>query len=73
MLSGRSTVVVALSDTNVEIVLALSRKRLGLADDGTTTALCHGSVRVPADVPVSDWPGVQAQGEISEYQLLVTQ
>eukprot|EP00971_Amphidinium_carterae_P002684 53273-Amphidinium_carterae.1 len=55
----------------VEHVLINCRRRLGLADDGSTMELMHGSERVPDDVRVGDWPGVQPRGEISEYQLLL--
>eukprot|EP00971_Amphidinium_carterae_P337570 6474444-Amphidinium_carterae.1 len=76
MLSGRSTVVVAGDDEDVEDVLILCRWRLGRADDGTTMDLWHGSgEKVPDDEYriqyVEDFPGVQPLGEISEYQLLV--
>eukprot|EP00971_Amphidinium_carterae_P350010 6491342-Amphidinium_carterae.2 len=72
MLSGRSTVVLALGSCCVRSVLARRRNRLGLSGDGTTTELWRGSERVPDDgTDVEDWPGIQPPGEISEYQLLV--
>eukprot|EP00971_Amphidinium_carterae_P125011 2476677-Amphidinium_carterae.1 len=73
MLSGRSTVVAALSHCywKVDLVLAETRSKLGLADDGSTLELWHGTDRVPADTWVRDWPGIQPAGEISEYQVLV--
>eukprot|EP00971_Amphidinium_carterae_P066063 1308633-Amphidinium_carterae.1 len=72
MLSGRSTVVAAWSHLSVKNVLAVCRRRLGLADDGGTMELWHGSERVPDDdTEVEDWPGVQPGGTISEYQLLL--
>eukprot|EP00971_Amphidinium_carterae_P139929 2772191-Amphidinium_carterae.1 len=71
MLSGRSTVVAARGVEAPEIVLAACRRRFGLADDGTTMELWHGSERVPADESVSDWPGIQPDSGISEYQLVV--
>eukprot|EP00971_Amphidinium_carterae_P091099 1803219-Amphidinium_carterae.1 len=60
MLSGRSTVVAAFMNRNVEYVLGVCRQRLGLAHDGATMELWHGSgERVPDDPPteVRDWPG----------------
>eukprot|EP00971_Amphidinium_carterae_P178987 3550032-Amphidinium_carterae.1 len=73
MLSGRSTVVVTWRNRTVKGVLYTFRKRLGLPDDGSTMELWHGSGRVPADgTYVPNWPGIQPQGEISEYQLVVT-
>eukprot|EP00971_Amphidinium_carterae_P087827 1737740-Amphidinium_carterae.1 len=66
MLSGRSTVVAADEEWNEESVLYVCRERLGLADDGATLELCHGSDWVPADgTEVQDWPGIQPKGEIS--------
>eukprot|EP00971_Amphidinium_carterae_P119864 2374055-Amphidinium_carterae.1 len=49
MLSGRSTVVAASGYTNVGSVLDVCRERLGLADNGATLELCHGSNWVPVD------------------------
>eukprot|EP00971_Amphidinium_carterae_P301780 5995646-Amphidinium_carterae.1 len=73
MLSGRSTVVAVLPVWDIKIVLYECRRRLGLAEDGTTMELWHCSGMVPNDnnTEVSDWPGVQPKGEISEYQLLI--
>eukprot|EP00971_Amphidinium_carterae_P324482 6448645-Amphidinium_carterae.1 len=71
MLSGRNTVVVTTGYAEVEDVLANCRRRLGLADDGSTMELWDGSDRVPADDVVQYWPGIKPKGEISEYQLLV--
>eukprot|EP00971_Amphidinium_carterae_P261661 5191067-Amphidinium_carterae.1 len=84
-LSGRSTMVAAGSYLEIadgvasyrynEVweVLRKCRNRLGLSDEGGTMELWHGSDRVPADgTQVTDWPGIQPLGEISEYQLLVT-
>eukprot|EP00971_Amphidinium_carterae_P349467 6491033-Amphidinium_carterae.1 len=74
MLSGRSTVVVAGGCGTVAGVLRACRRKLGLPDDGSTLELWHGSERVPDDdTEVRDWPGIQPKGEISEYQLVVTQ
>eukprot|EP00971_Amphidinium_carterae_P219090 4349302-Amphidinium_carterae.1 len=73
MLSGRSTIVAALSPWNVEYVLAVCRSRLGLADDGTTMELWHGADRVPEDESVRSFPGRKPTGEITEYQLILTQ
>eukprot|EP00971_Amphidinium_carterae_P245149 4867769-Amphidinium_carterae.1 len=72
-MSGRSTVVAALSNWGVKLVLMEGRRRLALADDGTTMELWHTSgERVPDDgTRVSNFPGVQPTGEITEYQLLV--
>eukprot|EP00971_Amphidinium_carterae_P154553 3065105-Amphidinium_carterae.1 len=70
MLSGRSTVVVANGHWQVDDVLDRCGNRLGLADEGATIELCHGSDKVP-DTEVYNFPGVQPLGEISEYQLLV--
>eukprot|EP00971_Amphidinium_carterae_P209355 4152818-Amphidinium_carterae.1 len=75
MLSGRSTVVAAEGNANVGSVLAESRRRLGLEEDGARMELWHGSgERVPDDrrTEVQDWPGIQPLGEISEYDLVVT-
>eukprot|EP00971_Amphidinium_carterae_P305741 6076190-Amphidinium_carterae.1 len=74
MLSGRSTVVAASPYSNVKLwnVLSFCRERLGLACDGTTMELWHGPERVPSDVRVRCWPGIQPTGEISEYQLVLT-
>eukprot|EP00971_Amphidinium_carterae_P014417 284685-Amphidinium_carterae.1 len=73
MLSGRSAVVIAAydHDVTVEYVLAVCRRRLGLARDGSTMELWHGSEKVPARTEIQNWPGVQPPGKISEYQLLV--
>eukprot|EP00971_Amphidinium_carterae_P063860 1264086-Amphidinium_carterae.1 len=72
MLSGRSTVLAAWNNRRVEYVLAECSKRLGLADDGTTMELWHGSGEVlPARALVQDLPGIQPKGEISEYQLVM--
>eukprot|EP00971_Amphidinium_carterae_P012621 248413-Amphidinium_carterae.1 len=72
MLSGTSTVVAARSYGNVRQVLKVCRERLGLADDGSTMELLHGQERVPHDrTEVSDWPGIQPTGQITEYQILV--
>eukprot|EP00971_Amphidinium_carterae_P241709 4799306-Amphidinium_carterae.1 len=74
MLSGRSTVVTATRGflhSNVEYVLRVCRTWFGLADDGSTMELWHGSDRVPDGSWVWDWPGIQPPGEISEYQLVV--
>eukprot|EP00971_Amphidinium_carterae_P043145 848664-Amphidinium_carterae.1 len=49
MLSGRSTVVVSRRSWNVEIVLDVCRKRLGLSDEGATMELWHASGMVSAD------------------------
>eukprot|EP00971_Amphidinium_carterae_P258517 5130989-Amphidinium_carterae.1 len=74
MLSGSSTVVVVSFYKRAEDVLAVCRRRLGLAVDGSALELCHGSERVPDDdTEVQDWPGIQPEGQISEYQLLVKQ
>eukprot|EP00971_Amphidinium_carterae_P052223 1027989-Amphidinium_carterae.1 len=48
ILSGRSTVVAAPSDESIEDVLDRCHERLGLADDGATLELWHGSETVPA-------------------------
>eukprot|EP00971_Amphidinium_carterae_P294251 5842367-Amphidinium_carterae.1 len=67
MLSGRSTVVAAKDDENVDYVLDQARERLGLPDDGARMELlrCSGE-RVPADgTEVEDWPGIQPKAEIS--------
>eukprot|EP00971_Amphidinium_carterae_P173143 3432959-Amphidinium_carterae.1 len=76
MLSGRSTVVAAGGFSRVEDVLEACRERLGLADnDGAIMELwdCSGE-RVPdKGTRVRDFPGVQPTGEISKYQLLLTQ
>eukprot|EP00971_Amphidinium_carterae_P092932 1839807-Amphidinium_carterae.2 len=71
MLSGRSAMMAAGSHGEVRDALARCRDRLGLADDGATMELWHGSDRVPDGAKVPDWPGVQPKGEVSEYQLLV--
>eukprot|EP00971_Amphidinium_carterae_P172503 3419170-Amphidinium_carterae.1 len=72
MLSGRSTVMAAEGDEDVESVLGFCCERLALADDGSTLELWHGQDIVPHDrtAPVRDWPGVQPKGSISEYQLV---
>eukprot|EP00971_Amphidinium_carterae_P178472 3540611-Amphidinium_carterae.1 len=72
MLSGRSTVVAAGGPWSVFVVLGECRERLGLPHDGARMELWHGSEKVPDDVVVSDCPGIQPPGEISEYQLVVT-
>eukprot|EP00971_Amphidinium_carterae_P195358 3876530-Amphidinium_carterae.1 len=73
MLSGRSTVVAAWPFCIVESVLAECRRKLNLAVDGSTMELWHCSgEKVPTDLTVvRDWPGVQPEGEISEYQLVM--
>eukprot|EP00971_Amphidinium_carterae_P063335 1253292-Amphidinium_carterae.1 len=71
MLSGRSTLVVANLDHDVELVLDMCRWRLCLAEDDSAMELWRLSEKVPGDVPVEDWPGLQPPGEISEYQLLL--
>eukprot|EP00971_Amphidinium_carterae_P105589 2090950-Amphidinium_carterae.1 len=71
MMSGRNTVVATLGYREVEDVLAVCRRRLGLADDGSTMELWHGPERVPDETWVRDCPGIQPEGKISEYQLLV--
>eukprot|EP00971_Amphidinium_carterae_P047107 927666-Amphidinium_carterae.1 len=72
MLSGRSTVVAApWAGWNEWAVVAVCRERLGLADDGSTMELWHGSEMVPAGAKVPYWPGVQPCGRISEYLLLL--
>eukprot|EP00971_Amphidinium_carterae_P010181 200762-Amphidinium_carterae.1 len=71
MLSGRSTVVAAPDYWNVEVVLRWCRKRLGMGDDGTTMELWNGSDKVPDDADVPCWLGVQPEGEIAEFQLIV--
>eukprot|EP00971_Amphidinium_carterae_P236636 4696696-Amphidinium_carterae.1 len=73
MLSGRSTVVAAMNRYTTRSILGACHSRLGLARDGTSLGLWHGSDRVPEDAKVRDWPGIKPRGEISEYQLLVTQ
>eukprot|EP00971_Amphidinium_carterae_P200286 3974848-Amphidinium_carterae.1 len=70
MLSGRSTVVAAMSHEDVELVLDTACERLGLHEDGATMGVWHGSESVPDDEWVKDWPGIQPCGEISEYQLV---
>eukprot|EP00971_Amphidinium_carterae_P288500 5728404-Amphidinium_carterae.1 len=70
MLSGRSTVVAADGLWNAEMVLDQACERLRLPDDGATMEMWHGSVSVPDDESVQDWPGIQPRGEISEYQLV---
>eukprot|EP00971_Amphidinium_carterae_P037856 744392-Amphidinium_carterae.1 len=70
MLSGRSTVVAAWL-WNVPTVLQVCRRRLGLADDGTTMELWYGAAKVPSEMHVRNWPGIKPRGEISEYQLVV--
>eukprot|EP00971_Amphidinium_carterae_P342433 6481738-Amphidinium_carterae.3 len=54
MLSGRSTVVFA----------GISRSGCGIL------ALIYGIEVVPSRALVSDWPGLQPRGELSEYQLV---
>eukprot|EP00971_Amphidinium_carterae_P019573 385370-Amphidinium_carterae.1 len=73
MLSGRSTVVAAAGPWSVEAVLNECRRRLGLRVAGARMELWHGSGEiVPADgTRVRAWPGIQPEGEISEYQLVV--
>eukprot|EP00971_Amphidinium_carterae_P276810 5493474-Amphidinium_carterae.1 len=72
MLSGRSTVVASEGGWNVRHVLDDCRRRLGLASNGSTMELWHGSEMVPAArTEVRDWPGIRQCGEISEYQLLL--
>eukprot|EP00971_Amphidinium_carterae_P271520 5387302-Amphidinium_carterae.1 len=87
MLSGRSTVVAADRDDEKDEILASCRSRLGLADDGTTMELWHGSELVLDEQfeydeydeydeyvnrwPIKCWPGIKPLGEISEYQLLI--
>eukprot|EP00971_Amphidinium_carterae_P018081 356544-Amphidinium_carterae.1 len=71
MLSGRSTVVAAFGDWEAELVLNNCRRRLGLADDGSTMELWHGPEKVDRTTKVRDMPGLQPSGEISEYQLLL--
>eukprot|EP00971_Amphidinium_carterae_P158659 3145246-Amphidinium_carterae.1 len=72
MMSGRSTVVVAWGDEDVEEILEKCCERLDLEDDGGTMELWHGSDKVPDDgTEVKDWPGVQSRGEISEYDLVI--
>eukprot|EP00971_Amphidinium_carterae_P240872 4781837-Amphidinium_carterae.1 len=72
MLSGRSTMMAAEDDEDVELVLDKARERLGLPEDGATMEMWDGSESVPADAWVEDWPGLQPRGEISEYQLVLT-
>eukprot|EP00971_Amphidinium_carterae_P161692 3205271-Amphidinium_carterae.1 len=72
MLSGRSTVVAAHQLWSVGNVLDECRRRLGLEEDGTRMELWHGSEKVPDEATeVRDWPGIQPEGEISEYQLVL--
>eukprot|EP00971_Amphidinium_carterae_P049122 967880-Amphidinium_carterae.1 len=53
-------------------VLTVCRRRLNLADDGSTMELWHSSgVKVPDRMQVRNFPGVQPKGEITEYQLLL--
>eukprot|EP00971_Amphidinium_carterae_P302532 6011711-Amphidinium_carterae.1 len=74
MLSGRSMVVTANGDMDVEEVLQECHRRLNLADDGAAMELWDLSgEKVPDDEEreVRDWPGLQPTGEISEYQLVL--
>eukprot|EP00971_Amphidinium_carterae_P158176 3135573-Amphidinium_carterae.1 len=71
MLSARSTVVAAYDFENAEDVLATCRKRLGLKDDDAILELWHASEKVGTR-GVPHWPGIQPQGEITEYQLVLT-
>eukprot|EP00971_Amphidinium_carterae_P230803 4580171-Amphidinium_carterae.1 len=73
MLSGRSTVVAAQLYHIVPNVLDKCH-RAGLVDDrNRIMELWHGSERVPDDDCVDNWPGIKQRGEMSDYQLLVSQ
>eukprot|EP00971_Amphidinium_carterae_P062983 1246499-Amphidinium_carterae.1 len=55
----------------IEYVIRICSKKLGLVDDGSRMQIWHGADRVPQDSEVQEWPGLQPRGEISEYQLIV--
>eukprot|EP00971_Amphidinium_carterae_P054276 1069202-Amphidinium_carterae.1 len=83
MLSGRQAIVLCNSNTiftagsglhfaNTEGVLEECCEKLDVSSTGSMR-LVSGDDIVPARTGVPDWPGIQACGEISEYQLVVLQ
>eukprot|EP00971_Amphidinium_carterae_P238149 4727922-Amphidinium_carterae.1 len=70
LLSGRSTCLVAAGYDNADSIVGACCRRLGRGRSGTE-ALIYGTEVVPDGALVQDWPGLRAQGEVSEYQLVV--
>eukprot|EP00971_Amphidinium_carterae_P238903 4742397-Amphidinium_carterae.1 len=56
---------------DVETVLDVCRRKLNLDSVFPTMELWHGQDRVP-DTRVRGWPGLKPEGEITEYQLVLT-
>eukprot|EP00971_Amphidinium_carterae_P040506 795030-Amphidinium_carterae.1 len=77
MISGRQAIVLSerdhRRDLNTEEVLRRCCDKLGIRTTGSSMCLVSGDDVVPARTVVSDWPGIRATGEISEYQLVVQQ
>eukprot|EP00971_Amphidinium_carterae_P042153 828046-Amphidinium_carterae.1 len=74
MISGKQAHVCFPRSENpqTETVLRKCCERLGISSAGRM-CLVSGADVVPARTQVSDWPGIRACGEISEYQLVVQQ
>eukprot|EP00971_Amphidinium_carterae_P029826 586818-Amphidinium_carterae.3 len=68
-LSGRSTIVLAEGFFRGEEVLDTVKDKLNLGN--VACELLHGTQTVPNEFRVSEFPGLQPTGEITEYQLLV--
>eukprot|EP00971_Amphidinium_carterae_P064257 1272507-Amphidinium_carterae.1 len=77
MLSGRSTLMVTQGQgrgfprdlESRESILRRCCERLDVRYD-SSAELVHGSACVPRAASVSDWPGIQPCGKITEYQLV---
>eukprot|EP00971_Amphidinium_carterae_P256728 5097503-Amphidinium_carterae.1 len=80
MISGRQAIVLSQAscceDLETELVtediLQNCCETFGIRTTGSM-CLVSGHEVVPAGTVVHDWPGIQACGEISEYQLVVQQ
>eukprot|EP00971_Amphidinium_carterae_P091248 1806143-Amphidinium_carterae.1 len=73
MISGRLAFVLVSRTKNLqtEAVLQKCCDKLGISSAGSMCLVSGGDV-VPARTDVHDWPGIQAPGEISEYQLVIS-
>eukprot|EP00971_Amphidinium_carterae_P041851 822372-Amphidinium_carterae.1 len=76
MISGHQTIISFLKTKGregleTEAVLQKCCEKLGISS-ADSMCLVSGDDVVPARTLVRNWPGIQAPGEISEYQLVLS-
>eukprot|EP00971_Amphidinium_carterae_P157349 3119276-Amphidinium_carterae.1 len=71
MISGRSCIVLAEGFFPGEDVLDTVKEKFNLENVACELSLLHGTLTVPKESRVSEFPGLQPTGAITEYQLLV--